>query len=276
MSRRMTPSLVLGVVLVTSVVGIALLAPHLSRHELDEMDMSRRLAAPSWEHWLGTDNFGRDLWTRVAYGARLSLGISLTSVGIASVLGTFVGLLAGYFRGVVDDWLMRFADLFLGFPPFILALALVAALGPSAFSVVAALVAVLWTESARVVRAITLSEVERDYVSAARALGASHARILVTQLLPRTLGPLVVLSSLGIGTAIVAESGLSFLGFGVQPPTPTWGWTLAYGMRYLRTHIWLSTVPGLAILITVLGFHLVGDGLRDRLDPMGAARQPGR
>jgi peptide/nickel transport system permease protein len=162
---------------------------------------------------------------------------------------------------------MRLVDLFLGFPALILALALVAALGPGAVNVTIALVAVFWTEYARVVRAITLSEGEREYVAAARALGASNGRILFRQILPNTLGPVVVLATLGIGTAIVAESGLSFLGFGVQPPTPTWGWTLAYGMRFLRSDVWLSTIPGLFIMMTVLGFNLFGDGLRDYLDP---------
>jgi peptide/nickel transport system permease protein len=169
---------------------------------------------------------------------------------------------------------MRAVDLFLGFPPFILALALVAALGPGVESVTVALVAVFWTEYARVVRAITLSESQRDYVTAARALGSGHLRVLL-QILRRSFGPLAVLGTLGIGTAVIAESGLSFLGFGVEPPAPTWGWTLAYGMRYLRTDMWLSTVPGLAILVTVLGFNLFGDGLRDRLDPRGMSRRAG-
>ncbi len=168
---------------------------------------------------------------------------------------------------------MRIVDLFLGFPPFILAMALVAALGSGAQSVTVALAAVFWTETARLVRAITLSEVERDYVAAARAAGARHYRIITRHLLPRVLGPLSILATLSIGTAIVAEAGLSFLGFGIQPPAPTWGWTLAYGVRYLRSDMWLATVPGLAILWTVLGFNLLGDGLRDRLDPRGLARR---
>ena len=229
--------------------------------------MSQRLSGPTPMHWLGTDNFGRDLWSRIAYGSRISIGIALVSVGVATLIGTFVGLLAGYFGGALDHILMRLADLFLGFPPFILALALVAALGPGTTSVTLALIAVFWTEYARMVRAITLSESQRDYVTAARAMGARDSRIALLQILPRVLGPLTVLATLGIGTAIVSESGLSFLGFGIQPPAPTWGWTLAYGMRYLRTDPWLSTVPGLAIMVTVLGFNLFGDGLRDRLDP---------
>jgi peptide/nickel transport system permease protein len=262
----MTPSLVAGAVIVGCVVGVAVFAPVVASHPPDAMDMSARLAGPSFEHWLGTDNFGRDLWSRTAFGSRFSLSIGLTSVGASLLIGTAIGLVAGYRGGATDMVLMRLVDLFLGFPPFVLALALVAAMGPGAGSVILALVAVFWTEYARVVRAITLSESVRDYVTAARALGQRPFWIVLRQILPRAFGPLAVLGSLGVGTAIVAESGLSFLGLGVEPPAPTWGWTLAYGMRYLRTDMWLSTVPGLAILTTVAGFNLFGDGLRDWLD----------
>ncbi len=263
----------MGALVVGTILFIAVFAPWLTSVAPEEMDMSNRLSGPSRGHWLGTDNFGRDLWTRSAYGARVSLTIALTSVGIAAVWGTLVGLAAGYLGGWVDMLLMRVVNLFLGFPPLILALALVAALGPGTVQVIIALIAVFWTEYARVVRAITLSESEREYVAAARAVGSSDLRILFREILPNTLGPVIVLATLGMGTAIVAESGLSFLGFGVQPPTPTWGWTLAYGMRFLRSHVWLSTVPGLFIMITVLGFNLFGDGLRDTLDPRDTLRQ---
>ena len=269
---KASPSLGLGGFLVVVVLAVAILAPWLSPHSPEEMDMESRLARPSASHWLGTDNFGRDLWARIAFGSRISLTIALSSVAAGLVLGTAVGLVSGYFGGVLDLALMRVVDLFLAFPPFILALALVAVLGPGVSSVVIALTAIFWMEYARMVRAITLSESQRDYVTAARSLGATHGNLLFRQILPRAFGPLAVLASLGIGTAIVAESGLSFLGFGVEPPAPTWGWTLAYGMRYLRSHMWLSTAPGLAILTTVLGFNLFGDGLRDRLDPRGITR----
>ncbi|HLE70603.1 MAG TPA: ABC transporter permease [Vicinamibacteria bacterium] len=253
-------------------ITVSIFAPWLTRHSPEDMDMEARLSGPSASHWLGTDNFGRDLWTRIAFGSRISLTIALSSVAAALLLGTLVGLASGYFGGLLDLLLMGIVDLFLAFPPFILALALVAVLGPGVSSVTLALTAIFWTEYARLVRAITLSESRRDYVTAARSLGATHANVLFRQILPRAFGPLAVLATLGIGTAIVAESGLSFLGFGVEPPAPTWGWTLAYGMRYLRSHMWLSTVPGLAILVTVLGFNLFGDGLRDRLDPRGLVR----
>jgi len=265
-----------GASLILVIVLLALCAPWLAPHDPEQMDMERRLASPTAEHLLGTDNFGRDLLSRALFGARITLSIAITSVGAAALLGTLVGLLAGYFGGPVDMVLMRIVDLFLGFPPLVLALGVVAALGPGGMSVTLALVAVFWTESARLVRAISSSEKNRDYVVAARALGASHARILLRDILPRVAGPLVVVITLAIGTAIVAESGLSFLGFGVQPPTPTWGWTLAYGVRYLRESVWLSIVPGLFIMATVLGFNLFGDGMRDRLDPRDAARGAAR
>jgi peptide/nickel transport system permease protein len=231
------------------------------------MDMTNRLAGPNARHWLGTDNFGRDLWARMVYGARVSLAIGFTSVALASVVGVVIGITAGYFRGWIDLILMRLVDLFLGFPPIILALAVVAILGPGTVNVIVALTAVMWTQYARVMRSIATVEAERDYVLASRALGFAPSRIIVRQILPNTFGPVVVLAALGVGTAIVAESGLSFLGFGVQPPTPTWGWTLAYGVRFIRSAAWLSIVPGLFITCTVLGFNLVGDGFRDFLDP---------
>ena len=267
------PSLVVGGTIVATIVLIAVFAPILSSYSIEQMDMANRLSGPTAAHWLGTDNFGRDLWARMAHGARVSVAIALISITAAVVIGTTIGLIAGYFGGIVDLVVMRIVDIFLGFPPLILALALVAALGPGVLNLSAALIAVFWTEYARVVRAVTLSLREYDYVDAARAIGASDARILLREILPNTIGPVTVLATLGLGTAIVAESGLSFLGFGVQPPTPTWGWTLAYGTRYLRSDPWLSTVAGLAIMITVLGFNLLGDGLRDHLDPRGVVRR---
>ncbi len=265
--------LLLGGAIVGLVLVVALFHPWLSPYGPEQMDMRNRLSLPSTAHLLGTDNFGRDLWTRIAHGSAISVSIALGAVGTAMFVGSLVGLLAGYFGGWIDHALMRLVDLFLGFPALILAMALVAVLGTGAFNVAIALAAVLWTEFARVVRASVLTEREREYVRAARALGATDARILFRHILPNSLGPIIVLTTLGIGTAIVAESGLSFLGFGVQPPAPTWGWTLAYGMRFLRTDPWLSTVAGLAIMLTVLGFNLLGDGLRDLLDPRGLVRR---
>jgi peptide/nickel transport system permease protein len=257
-------ALITGATLVVAIVCVAVFAPVITTYAPDEMDMANRLAGPGGVHLLGTDNFGRDLWTRMAFGARISLTIALVSVSAAAIVGTTVGMAAGYYGGWIDLILMRVVDLFLGFPPIILALALVAALGSGVGNVTVALIAVFWTQYARVVRSVTVVEASRGYVAAAKASGLPTWRVLVRHVLPGTIGPVVVLATLGVGTAAVAESGLSFLGFGVQPPTPTWGWTLAYGMRFLRTDAWLSTIPGLFIMATVLGFNLLGEGLRDR------------
>lgn len=268
---RGNPSLLIGGSIVAFIVVFAVAGPWISGYDIETIDMRNRFALPTALHWLGTDNFGRDLWTRMAQGARISVSIAVASVAIAAVIGTMVGLITGYFGGWVDLMVMRVVDVFLGFPPIILALAVIAALGPGSVNLVLSLAAVFWTEYARVVRAVTLAQREIAYVTAARAIGASHLRILVIEILPNVVGPVIVLATLGLGTAIIAESGLSFLGFGVEPPTPSWGWTLAFGTRYLRTEPWLSIVAGLAIMVTVLGFNLFGDGLRDYLDPRGVA-----
>lgn len=270
---RENPSLLIGGCIVLVIVAFSVLSPMFSPYDVETMDMTNRFAWPSAAHWLGTDNFGRDLWTRMAQGGRISVFIALASVTIATIVGTFVGLVTGYFGGWVDLVVMRVVDVFLGFPPIILALAIVSALGPGPQNLILALAAVFWTEYARVVRAVTLAQREIDYVAAVRAIGASRTRILVVEILPNVIGPVIVLSTLGLGTAIIAEAGLSFLGFGVQPPTPTWGWTLSYGTRYMRAEPWLSIVSGLAIMFTVLGFNLFGDGIRDVLDPRGVARK---
>ncbi|MDE0305715.1 MAG: ABC transporter permease [Albidovulum sp.] len=266
-------SLTIGGTIVLAVILFALFGTLVSGYEPEQMNMKDRFSLPSSDHWLGTDNFGRDLWTRMAVGARVSLTVALCSVAIAVVVGTAVGIVSGYLGGAFDLVTMRIVDVFLGFPPIVLALAIVAALGPGMLNLTLSLAAIFWTEYARVVRSVTLAQREADYVTAAVAIGAGNSRILFVEILPNVVGPIIVLATLGIGTAIIAESGLSFLGFGIEPPTPTWGWTLSYGTRYLRAEPWLSTVAGLAIMITVLGFNLFGDGLRDHLDPRGIARR---
>jgi len=269
------PSFVIGAAITLFIVGCAVLAPYVSTHGVEQMDMRNRFAGPSLAHWLGTDNFGRDLWSRMVFGARISLMIALVSVGGAAFIGTVVGLVSGYFGGWVDLVLGRITDIFLGFPAIILALAIVAVLGPGIVNVSLALIVVFWTEYARVVRGAALVLREQNYVQAARALGASPLRIIFREILPNALGPIIVLSSLGLGTAIIAESALSFLGFGLPPPAPTWGWTLSYGTRFMRDEPWLAIVAGAAIMITVLGFNLLGDGLRDLLDPRQLSRGGG-
>ncbi|TYB81530.1 ABC transporter permease [Maritimibacter fusiformis] len=268
-------SLLIGAALTLTIVGLAVFAPLVATHDLTQMDMTNRFSGPSAAHLLGTDNFGRDLWSRLVYGARISLSISLIAVTASALIGTVVGLVAGYFGGWVDMVLMRITDIFLGFPPLVLVLAIVAVMGPGLFNVALSLVVVSWTEYARVVRSTTLSLRERNYVQAAQALGASSPRILFREILPNSLGPITVLASLGLGTAIIWESALSFLGFGLPPPAPTWGWSLSYGTRFIRDEPWMSIISGAAIMVTVLGFNLLGDGLRDVLDPRRLTRGKG-
>jgi peptide/nickel transport system permease protein len=277
MSARLIrhPSLALGAAISVAIILCAVLAPLVATHGVEQMDMRNRFAGPSLEHWLGTDNFGRDLWSRLVYGARVSLSIALLSVSSAVVIGTVVGLATGYFGGWTDYILMRVADIFLGFPAIVLSLAIVAVLGPGIVNVAIAIIVVTWTDYARVVRASTLVLREQNYVMAAKAFGASQARILFREILPNALGPIIVLASLGLGAAVIAESALSFLGFGLPPPTPTWGWTLSYGTRFIRDQPWLSIVSGATIMLTVLGFNLLGDGLRDALDPKHLSRRSG-
>lgn len=273
-AMRISFSLVTGLVISCSILLAAIAAPLIATHGVEQMDMRNRFAGPSMAHWLGTDNFGRDLWTRLIFGARVSLTIALIPVFVAATLGTVVGMVAGYFGGWVDLLLMRVADVFLGFPALILVLAIVAVMGPGILNVSLALVVVFWTEYARVVRSSTLVLREQAYVLAAKAAGASHLRILLKEILPNAWGPVLVLATLGLGNAILTESALSFLGFGVPPPQPTWGWTLAYGTRFMRSEPWLAIISGMAIMVTVLGFNLLGDGLRDLLDPKGLSRGP--
>ena len=271
---RINASLAIGLAISLAILFAAIAAPLIATHGVEQMDMRNRFAGPSLAHWLGTDNFGRDLWTRLIFGARVSLLIALIPVFVAATIGTLVGLMAGYFGGWIDLLLMRVADVFLGFPALILVLAIVAVLGPGIVNVSLALVVVFWTDYARVVRSSTLVLREQAYVTAARAAGASHMRILFKEILPNAWGPVLVLATLGLGNAILTESALSFLGFGVPPPQPTWGWTLAYGTRFMRSEPWLAIISGMTIMVTVLGFNLLGDGLRDLLDPKGFSRGP--
>lgn len=265
--RRLTLSAKVGI-LVLAVICLAAVGPVLfTRVNPDAVDIIARLNPPSAGHPFGTDHLGRDLLSRLVYGARISLLVAIASVGGAVAIGVVIGLLAGYYGRWVDGATMRVVDTFLAFPAILLALALVAVLGAGATSVIVALALVFWTQYARVVRAVTLAEKEKAYVEAARAIGAGDLRILLRHILPNVLSPVIILATLGMGTAVVAESTLSFLGMGVQPPAPSWGWTLAFGTRYLRDAPHIATFSGLAIMATVLGFNLLGDGIRDLLDP---------
>ncbi|MEH7125336.1 nickel transporter permease [Bacillus sp. JJ1773] len=260
-------SVLIGGIFVLIVIFCAIFAPLISTHDPYEMEMGNRLLTPMKDgHILGTDQFGRDLFTRLIYGARVSLQVGLISVAIAMVIGVTLGLISGYYGGWVDTIIMRIVDIVLSFPVLLLAIALVAALGPGIENVILALGFVYWTNYARIVRANVLAIKEEEYIQAAKTIGSSDFRIIFFNILPNCLAPIVVVATLGLGTAIVSEATLSFLGLGIQPPESSWGWTLAFGMKFIREAPYLSIYPGMAIMITVLGFNLLGDGIRDLTD----------
>jgi len=260
-------SAVVGGTLALLIVATAVLAPWLTPYDPFQMTMTQRMQPPSWQHPLGTDMFGRDMWARMTLGARYSLLVALLGVAIASSIGILLGLLAGYHGGWVDALISRVVDVFLAFPVILLALALVAALGPSPVNAMIAIGLVYWTTYTRVVRVSVMAARQEEYIQAARALGVSDVRILAAHVLPNVMAPVIVIATLGMGSALVIEATLSFLGLGVQPPAPSWGWTLALGMRYMGQAPHLAVVPGIAIMLTVLSFNLLGDGVRDLADP---------
>jgi peptide/nickel transport system permease protein len=245
----------------------ALLAPLLAPYDPLLQDLGLRLRPPSPEHWLGTDSLGRDILSRILYGARISLLVGVVVVVSAGVVGTAIGLIAGYVGGFVDDALMRLTEVFLAFPALILAMAIAGALGPSLTNAIIAIAAVTWAVYARLTRGQILSLRRREFVEAARAMGATQTRIVVRHLLPNALAPLMIQASFDLGGSIIAAAGLSFIGFGAQPPTPEWGVMISEGRNYISTQPWLSLFPGLAILLAVGSFNLLGDGLRDAFDP---------
>lgn len=258
---------VVGLVLVVLLVLVALLAPVLAPYGPDVQNLRARLKPPSMSHVFGTDEFGRDVLSRVLHGARVSLLTGLVPVLAAALVGSSLGLLAGFYRGTADAILMRLMDVLLAFPSLLLALAVVGALGPGLENAVIAVAVVGIPGYARIVRSVVIGTREEDYVTAAEALGARDPRLLLKHVLPSALGALSVQATLGIGFAILSMAGLSFLGLGVQPPTADWGEMLARGRRYLPGSPWLLLYPGAAISLTVLAFNLLGDGLRDALDP---------
>jgi peptide/nickel transport system permease protein len=266
-SARRSTSISIGAAIVGVLVVAAVLAPLIVPHDPYAMDPAVRLESPSAANILGTDNYGRDLLTRLVYGARVSLVVGLASIVLAVLIGVSIGLISGYLGGWSDLLIMRGVEIVQAFPPLLLALALVSIMEVGITSVILAVGLVQWTVFARVVRASALALKQEEFVLAARASGLSGPRIVVRHILPNALAPLVVLATLGIGTAITTEAALSFLGLGVPPPTPSWGATLAFGLSYMRDSPHLATFPGLAIVITVLGFNLLGDGLRDLGDP---------
>ena len=260
---------VAGLLVILGLYVVALVTPLIAPYEpAFQGDLiTERLVGMSLEHPLGTDQFARDVLSRLLYGARISLLIGFVAVGISVTLGTLLGAIAGFIGGIVDGVIMRFVDMVISFPRLVLLITIIALFEPSIFLITAILGLTLWPGTARIVRGEVLSLREREFVQAAGALGFSKKRIILRHLIPNALGPVIVAATLGIGNTIVLEAGLSFLGLGVQPPTPSWGTMVADGRNVLLNAWWLSTFPGLAIVFTVLSFNLVGDGLRDALDP---------
>ncbi len=260
-------SAVLGLVILVTVTLVAILARYIAPYDPAALDPTANLAPPSRDHWLGTDNLGRDLFSRLVYGSRWTLGAaSLAATGIV-VLGVTIGMLAGYFGGIIDDLLMRLVDVLLAFPSIVLALAIVGMLGPSLTNVLIGMVAVWWVDYARVVRGLTLRVVQHDYVLSAHCCGCGHRRMITHHILPNVIPSVIVLATLELGSLMLAISGLSFLGLGAQPPTPEWGTMLNDGRLFFLNAPQLMMYPGIAITLVVLGCNLLGDGLRDALDP---------
>lgn len=258
---------VLGFVIVLGFIFMVVLAPLLAPYDYAAQDIPSMLQGPSRAHWLGTDHLGRDLWSRLVYGARIALGVALPAVGIALTGGIILGLLAGYLGGLVDDIALVFFDAVQAFPAVILALAILALLGPSLLNVIL-VIGLAWTPGyARVTRAQVLSTKQNQYIEVEHSLGASRPRILFLHLLPNILAPLFILAAMDLPVVITFEAGLSFLGLGVRPPTPSWGVILADGFNVIRQSPWPITWAGLTLIVTTLGFTLFGEALRDVLDP---------
>lgn len=256
-----------ALIFILAILIFAILAPILTKYDPTSTDSKHILTAPSREHIFGTDRLGRDIFSRIVYGARISLAIGFIAVGIASLIGVLIGAIAGYYGGWIDYLLMRFVDIMLCFPTIFLILAVIALLEPSIINIMVIIGATGWMGIARLVRAQVLTLKERDFVAAARVMGAKDSRIIVKHLIPNAVAPVLVSATLGVGGAILMESALSFLGIGVQPPTPSWGNILMDGRSTLGVAWWLTVFPGLFILFTVLSYNVLGETLRDLLEP---------
>lgn len=267
---------VVGAVMVAVITLLIAAAPLTARYSPTAINLRERLQPPSWQHWMGTDELGRDMWARVIYGGRISLTVGLLAMGIAVALGAVIGLTAGFYGGWVDNLLMRLTDVFLSLPRLLVLILLTTylraadlpGLQPGTFGPIAFVIGLLsWMSVARLVRASTLELKERDFIAATRALGGSDWRIMLAHILPNVASPIIVAATLGLAGAIISESGLSYLGFGVQPPTPTWGNMLRNAQSQMLIAPWTAIFPGLMIFLVVIAINYLGDGLRDALDP---------
>lgn len=266
------PLALAGFVIILLVFLLAMLAPLIAPYDPNDINVKAILLGPSLQHWMGTDGLGRDVLSRMLYGGRISLLVGLVAVGISTAIGIILGAISGFYRGWVDTVIMRLVDVMLSIPSFFLILAVIAFLTPSIINIMIVIGLTSWMGVTRLVRAEFLSLNEREFVTASRTLGARDVRLIFTHLLPNSLTPIIVSAVLGVAGAVLMESGLSFLGLGVQAPQASWGNILTDGKEYIQFAWWLSLFPGLAILITVLGYNLLGEGLRDALDPRSDSR----
>ncbi len=264
---RRQPLSIFSGILVTILILTAIFGPLLAPYDPNAIDMANRFAPPSLEHPFGTDDFGRDIFSRVMVGARVSLMVGIIAVGLSASVGSFLGVLAGYTGRFTDEVIMRVMDILFAFPAILLAIAIMAALGRGVGNAMIAIGIVYIPIFARIARASVLSVREEEFVDAARATGSSDSRIMYRHIFPNVLSPIIVEITLSLSFAILAEAALSFFGLGTQPPDPSWGRMLSEGRAYFQQSVWLAIFPGLAIMLTVLGFNLLGDGLRDALDP---------
>ncbi|STO31063.1 Glutathione transport system permease protein gsiD [Fusobacterium necrogenes] len=260
---------VLGLIILIILVLLAVFADVIANYDnvVIKQNLAHRLQGPSAAHWLGTDEFGRDIFARLVHGTRVSLQVGIVAVGISIVIGGILGAVAGYYGGKLDNTIMRVMDIFLAVPSILLAIAIVSALGPSIINLMLAISISSVPSYARIVRASVLSIRDQEFIEAAKAIGASNTRIIFRHIIPNSLAPVIVQATLGVASAILSTAGLSFIGLGIQPPAPEWGSMLSGGRQYLRYAWWVTTFPGVAIMITILSLNLLGDGLRDALDP---------
>ena len=260
---------VLGLIILIILVLLAVFADVIANYDnvVIKQNLAHRLQGPSAAHWLGTDEFGRDIFARLVHGTRVSLQVGIVAVGISIVIGGILGAVAGYYGGKLDNTIMRIMDIFLAVPSILLAIAIVSALGPSIINLMLAISISSVPSYARIVRASVLSIRDQEFIEAAKAIGASNTRIIFRHIIPNSLAPVIVQATLGVASAILSTAGLSFIGLGIQPPAPEWGSMLSGGRQYLRYVWWVTTFPGVAIMITILSLNLLGDGLRDALDP---------
>jgi peptide/nickel transport system permease protein len=272
---RRKPLGALGALIVVAMLVMAAFAERIAPYAYDETVRGARLKAPSAAHWLGTDNLSRDMWSRVVYGARVSITVGFATIGLAIVLATVIGVSSGYFGGVYDLVIQRIVDAWLSFPYLVIILSVMAVLGPGLLNLVVALAILIAAVNSRVIRGAAIAVAQSTYVEAARALGCGHTRIIARHIVPNLVATIIILATIGLGAAILAESALSFLGFGVPPPFPSWGAMLSgSGRTYMFRAPWMAVWPGVAISLAVFGFNMLGDALRDVLDPRlrGAAR----